>query len=285
MFYEGESKAAVVAMKIKKRALSRIAGMGGVFCEIHGAQGSRKTSAAKKMMEWCYDKHRDNEYYIMRETKFKECQWQNMKMPFQILIQDGLRIFFVKSYVKENRLEYFTPSNVQYFSNEIELMRIIKRSPGILNVLYLADETLWENIFLQLPALKPRWVNILMDEYGDVFPMNAPGPLWHFVERCQNHIKHCRKENVNIFATAHGNEVDQRIRQEITIFGYARGARKDKFSPVKDAAIRALQEGEMWFDYMHTDYGRFKAIPYYKLPPNPISTIALSKEEYDAISN
>jgi len=228
------SRAEIEGSRILNRIHSRDKDHGGVLSEITGAMGGSKTSVLLSFTKHTQLNHPEEKIFWSENY---DAPLQIFKMnsdKYQLYVQEGSGVVFRD---RDKRLAVVDLGQ-KYFKDYDELWEMAE--PGIANVVFFGDRHKWMDFVKYLSGIG-HWVNVFIDELGDISPSQTGGPLWKQIEDFAKTMKGVRRCMMNVHTdTQSVVDVDYRVRSKIMMKIYLPGARADKASRVSQRAIDNL---------------------------------------------
>lgn len=281
-------KTSEVGYEIIDKIRDRNVNPGGNAVEFVGASGSGKTSLFFNLVEDFARNEQENELMFWRESLDTPIQF--VKYPkFDIFVEKGMEIdildqnndgqvidFPMKKFGHVPKINYKVELENEPDTEDVEDNEEKKREqdevfekickmadPNRLNVIFFKRRSTWIDLIRYLKEI-PTWHDVFIDEYEDIFPNQNSGDEWWRIEWAKKNLKQVRKGLTNVFGnTQSTSDVDWRVREKMTIWGYMPGGVPDKKSPVKNGAVRGLEIGQAWLDWKRSDYGKINFLPKY----------------------
>jgi len=271
-----KSKEAVTFVEIMDRIQTQNPDMGGVFLEATGMQGVAKTAVILTFAEDTIKNHPDQKLF-WRNPFFAPFQFTKLDADkWEILLEENSSVTFHdrNDELKQIDLNYRT------FTDFKDLYK--KAKPGVLSAVFFENEIKWYD-FIHFLRGVGHWTHIFLDEYGELFPANPSGALYHKIINVSNDLKEVRKCYINVYATTQvTSDVDWRVRSKIMILAYLYGARPVAASRVTQMAIDALDRNivkgnEVWLEEGFGRFGKGRFTKIYK--PKPYMNWQANKPE------
>lgn len=228
------SRPEIEGAKILDRIHSRDKDHGGVLSEITGAMGGSKTSVLLSFTKHTMINHPEEKIFWSENYNSPMQIFKMGKDNYQLYVKEDSGVVFRN---RDKRLEVTRLGEI-YFKDYDELMEITK--PGIANVVFLGNRHAWMDFMKYLSGIG-TWVNIFIDEIGDIAPSQTGGDLWKKIEEFAKTMKNVRRCMMNVHTNTQSVvDVDYRVRSKVMMKVYLPGARSDKTSRVSQRAIDNL---------------------------------------------
>lgn len=228
------SRPEIEGSNILKRIHSRDKDHGGVFSEVTGAMGGSKTATLLSFTDHTMLNHPEEKIFWSENYDSPLQIFKLGEGKYQLYVKEGSGVVFRN---RDKRLEV-TRLGERYFKDYDDLWEITE--PGIANVILFGDRHEWMNFMKYLSGIG-SWVNIFIDEIGDISPSQTGGTLWKEIEEFAKTMKNVRRCMMNVHVNTQSVvDVDYRIRSKVMMKIYLPGARKDKNSRITQRAIDNL---------------------------------------------
>jgi len=271
-----KSREAATFVEIMDRIQVQNPDMGGIFLEATGMQGVAKTAVILTFAEDTIKNHPDQKLF-WRNPFFAPFQFTKLNADmWEIMIEENSKVTF---HDRGNRLKEIN-LNYRTFKDLDDLYE--KAKPGILTAVFFENEIRWYD-FIRFLRGVGEWCHIFLDEYGELFPANPSGTLYHKIINVSNDLKEVRKCYINVYATTQvTSDVDWRVRSKIMVLAYLFGARPVSASRVTQLAIDALDRNivkgnEVWLEEGFGRFGKGRFTKIYK--PKPYMNWQANKPE------
>jgi hypothetical protein len=260
------SRPEIEGYKILKRIHTRDKDHGGVLSETTGAMGGTKTSVLLSFTKHTQINHPEEKIF-WSENYDAPLQIFKLGDPskYQFFVKEGSNVVF-RNRDKKLKVEKL---GERYFKDYDDLWEMTE--PGIANVVFFKDRYEWMDFLKYLSGIG-NWVNIFIDEMGDISPSQTGGELWKKIEEFAKTMKGVRRCMMNVHCNTQSVvDVDYRIRSKIMMKIYLPGARSDKTSRVTQKAIDNLTRdpingNEAFIEYSGT-FGKVRFGDIYKPLP------------------
>ena len=256
------SKVEIEGERILKRMLKRDTDHGGIFSEVTGAQGSSKTSILLSFTKSTMLNHPNEKIFWSENYRSPLQIFKLGKGNYQFYVKEGSNVIFRD----RNRKLKEVSLGEEYFRTYDELYDMAK--PGQASVVFFGDRLEWMD-FIEYLSGAGEWVNIYIDEMGDVCPSMTANPTWARIGRFVETAKSIRRCMMNVHCNTQSVvDVDFRVRGKIMVKVYLPGARKDKTSRITQRAIDNLQlnpihGNEAWVEFSGK-FGRVRFTDIFK---------------------
>lgn len=260
------SKPEIVGQRLLQRALGRNKDYGGILAEITGAQGTSKTGTLLSFTHHTIKLH-PNEKIFWREQ---------MNAPLQIFkLGEGRYHFWAKDTAeivfrdRDRRLIHTEVKPFGTFHTYQELYE--KCKPGIANVVFFDTNYEWMEFISYLREVG-EWVNLFVDEMGDICPAVSSGRLFKQIRDFASVMGAVRRCMMNVyFNTQTAQDVDWKIRKKVMLKVFLPGAIVDKETRVTQKAVDNLirdpiHGNEAYLD-MSGEFGKVRFTDIYKPIP------------------
>ncbi len=260
------SKQQIIAEKILRRIFVHNQDYGGIFSEITGAQGSGKTSVLLCFADYV-SKNYPKEKMFWRSSYNSPLQFFKIGDPnkYQIFVKKGTNVVFRD---RDNHLEHIDLHPI-YFTSFDDLWN--KASSGKISAVFFGDTYEWLEFIAWLRGVG-EWVNIYIDELGDVAPSNTQGELWQRLREFSNVLKDVRRCMMHVHVNTQSVvDVDYRIRGKVMLKIFLPGAIVDKNTRVTQRAVdnldRDAKHGNQSYMDLHGEFGLARFTSIYKPIP------------------
>lgn len=256
------SKVEIEGERILKRMLKRDTDHGGIFSEVTGAQGSSKTSVLLSFTKSTIKNHPKEKIFWSENYKSPLQTFKLGEGNYQFYVKEGSNVVFRD---RNRRLKEVSLGE-EYFRTYDELYEMAK--PGQASVVFFGDRLEWMDYIEYLSGVG-EWVNIYIDEMGDVCPSMTANPTWSRISRFTETAKAIRRCMMNMHVNTQSVvDVDFRVRGKIMVKVYLPGARKDKMSRITQRAIDNLEVdpirgNEAWVEFSGK-FGRVRFTDIFK---------------------
>ena len=258
-----KSREAAVFVEIMDRIQTQNPDMGGIFLEATGMQGVAKTAVILTFAEDTIKNHPDQKLF-WRNPYFAPFQFTKLNADlWEIFLEEGSKVTF---HDRGNHLEEIG-LNYRTFTTLNDLYK--KAKPGVLTAVFFENEIRWYD-FIHFLRGVGEWCHLFLDEYGELFPANPSGALYHRIINVSNDLKEVRKCFICVYATTQvTSDVDWRVRSKIMILAYLFGARPVSASRVTQMAIDALDRNivkgnEVWLEEGFGRFGKGRFVKIYR---------------------
>lgn len=275
------SKQQIIAEKILRRIFVHNQDYGGIFSEVTGAQGSGKTSVLLCFADYVIKNYSDEKMF-WRSSYNSPLQFFKIgdRDKYEIFVKEGANVVFRD---RDNHLKH-VDVHPTYFTDFEDLWN--KASRGKISAVFFGNRYEWLKFISWLRGVG-EWVNIYIDELGDIAPSNTQGDLWQQLRDFSNVLKDVRRCMMHIHVNTQSVvDVDYRVRGKVMLKIFLPGAIVDKNTRVTQRAVdnldRDSKHGNQAYMDLHGEFGlvRFTSI-YRPIPGTHIEAHVLEESELE----